>query len=313
MTRAPLSQLTDWRLVDEKQDLRGLPLCDQEGRKLGAIREMIVDTDSRHVVAVVLEDGSQYPANRIERTDSAAKLTGPVEPTRAGGEVGREAGREVTEGAVRVPVIEEEVDVGKRTVQAGEVHVHKEVEEEEKTFTVPTKHETLHVERRKVDRPAEGQIGERIGEEEDIRLPLREEVVEIHKRPVVREEVVISKDVKEEQERVSATVRREEVNIHCDEWEKVEPQYKQYWQQRHGGRGGRWEEVEPAYRYGYEMAFEPAYRDRQFNEVEPQLRSGFEAWAKDHGYRVDGLNWDRLRDYVREGWERERTAAGKRR
>jgi uncharacterized protein (TIGR02271 family) len=116
------------------------------------------------------------------------------------------AGEEVT-----IPVHKEELDVVKRDVQAGEVRVHKEVVTEERVVDVPVRRERVRVERRDVnpDRPAMNASFQ----EETIVVPVRAEEVDVRKRAVLDEEVVIRKDVVDEERRVAGTVRHEEVDV----------------------------------------------------------------------------------------------------
>jgi uncharacterized protein (TIGR02271 family) len=115
------------------------------------------------------------------------------------------------EEEIAIPVHKEELDVVKRDVQAGEVRVHKEVVHEERVVDVPVRRERVRVERRDVnpDRPAMNASFQ----EETIVVPVRAEEVDVRKRAVLDEEVIIRKDVVEEERRVAETVRREEVDV----------------------------------------------------------------------------------------------------
>jgi uncharacterized protein (TIGR02271 family) len=111
---------------------------------------------------------------------------------------------------------EEELDVNKQQVQAGEVTVHKDVVEEQKTIDVPVSHEEVYVERRKVD-------GDRmettspIGEDETIHIPLREERVDVNKKSVVTDEVVVGKREVQDTEKVTENLKKEEVRLEGDD------------------------------------------------------------------------------------------------
>ena len=110
-----------------------------------------------------------------------------------------------------VELREEELQVEKNRVQAGEVRLRKEVISEERTVQVPVTREEVVIERRPAasGREASGNIEE--GQE--IRIPLMEEEVRVEKTPVVREEVSLKKRQVQDTERVSETVRREEARI----------------------------------------------------------------------------------------------------
>ncbi|MFC4103217.1 YsnF/AvaK domain-containing protein [Paenibacillus xanthanilyticus] len=106
---------------------------------------------------------------------------------------------------------EERLQVDKEAVQAGEVVVHKNVVEENRTVNVPVEHEEVFVERRAV---ADGRTDAApIGEDETIRIPVTEERVEVTKKPVVTEEIVIGKRTVQETEQVQDTVRKEKVDL----------------------------------------------------------------------------------------------------
>jgi uncharacterized protein (TIGR02271 family) len=128
--------------------------------------------------------------------DTSANLTGA---TRTGGE-------EV------IPIVEEQLSVGKREVERGGVRVRSYVVETPVEESVRLRDETINVERRRVDRPA-GDITGDAFRERTIELTETDEEAVVAKTARVTEEVVISKDVTERTERVSDTVRRTEVDV----------------------------------------------------------------------------------------------------
>lgn len=107
---------------------------------------------------------------------------------------------------------EEQLDVPKERVQAGEVEIHKDVVEEQKAINVPVEHEEVYVERRKVDDPT-GVNTSPISDEETIRIPITEERVEVSKKPVVTEEIVVGKREVQETQQVKENLKKEEVHL----------------------------------------------------------------------------------------------------
>ncbi len=106
---------------------------------------------------------------------------------------------ETTEsGEQKMLLREEKLDITKERVQTGDVKVHKEVVEEQKTFTVPIRREEMVIE---------------AGDEEAYRIPIKEEEVQITKKPVKVNEVSISKREVEEMEQVKEMVKKETVDI----------------------------------------------------------------------------------------------------
>jgi uncharacterized protein (TIGR02271 family) len=112
----------------------------------------------------------------------------------------------------RLRLREEQLNVSKERVQAGEVGLHKDVISEQKTVNVPVSHEEVYVERRAV---SDGQVDDAtpIGEGDAIRVPVSAEQVNVDKNTVVTGEVAIGKRNVQETQQVSDTVRREEARV----------------------------------------------------------------------------------------------------
>lgn len=135
--------------------------------------------------------------------DDAAPLTA--------GEMAQE--RELNAAArTRIPVVEEDLQVGKRTVERGGVRVYTRIVEQPVEEQVRLREEHARVERRPVDRPVtdadmaalrEGTI--------EVRETVEEPVVQKVAR--VREEIEVGKDVEERTETVRDTVRHTEVQV----------------------------------------------------------------------------------------------------
>jgi uncharacterized protein (TIGR02271 family) len=180
------------------------------------------------------------------------------------------------EGEVRIPVVEEEIQVGTRHVERGGVQVYSRVTERPVEQEVRLRDEHVTVERRPVDRPAT---------EHDL-AAFREgtiEVPETHEQPVVTkearvvEEVVIEKDVRERRETVRDTVRRTEVDVEPLGQESAprtrdvsayEPEFRSHYETAFAQRGSPYDRWAPAYRYGYDVATDPRYRDCDWAAVE---------------------------------------------
>ena len=106
---------------------------------------------------------------------------------------------------------EEQLEVIKERVQVGELQVHKEVVEEQRTVHVPLLREEVYVERRPV---FDGKVdGSPFSEDEMIRIPIIEERLEVTKTPVVVEEVIVGKRKIQETKQVQDTIKKEEARI----------------------------------------------------------------------------------------------------
>jgi uncharacterized protein (TIGR02271 family) len=96
-------------------------------------------------------------------------------------------GETSSESTIEVPLSAEEVKVGKRTVGAGEVKLHKTITTEQVNVPVELKHEDIVVERV----PAhEVEAGKDSFQEEQIKIPLSRE------EPVVEKEIRVTGGVR---------------------------------------------------------------------------------------------------------------------
>lgn len=128
------------------------------------------------------------------------------------GSEGAEGVRE-TEEAVSIPIVEEEVKVGKRAVESGSVRVRSYVVEHPVEENVELTSERLEVERRPVDRPLSAADSAAAFREQSVEVTETEEEPVILKEARVVEEVVLSKNVQKRQEQVRETARRSEVEV----------------------------------------------------------------------------------------------------
>ncbi len=114
----------------------------------------------------------------------------------------------------RIVRSEEELAIGKRQVQAGEVGVHKTVESEHVRQSVPVTREEVTVERRPLE--AGANFTEATITDDEIRVPVMEEEVVVEKRAVAKEEIVIRKQAVQEEKIVEADLRRERIDVDKD-------------------------------------------------------------------------------------------------
>jgi len=113
---------------------------------------------------------------------------------------------------VRLPVVEEQLEVGKRQVQRGGVRIHSHVVEEPVQESVSLREERLSVERRPVYRDA---TEADLADFHEGTIEFRETVEEpvITKRRRVVEEIVVGKETRERTETISDTVRKTQVRV----------------------------------------------------------------------------------------------------
>ncbi|MGI8493756.1 MAG: YsnF/AvaK domain-containing protein [Pyrinomonadaceae bacterium] len=116
------------------------------------------------------------------------------------------------QGEVALPVIEEQLNVGKRVVNRGGVRVHTSVTETPVEKQINLKEEKVNVEHHKVDRAVTDADMKNFKEGEfEVRTQGEEAVV--GKTAKVVEEVVIGKEVTQNQKTISDTVKRTDVEV----------------------------------------------------------------------------------------------------
>jgi hypothetical protein len=76
-----------------------------------------------------------------------------------------------------------------------------------------------------------------------------------------------------------------------------EEDFRRDYTSRYGNSGESFDTYRPGYTYGYEMANDPRYRGRSFDDVESDLRN-------DYGKRYPNSTWERMKDSVRYGWNK---------
>ena len=202
-----------------------------------------------------------------------------------------------------IPVIQEELQVGKRVVQRGGVRIFQHVVETPVEESVQLREEHVSVERHPLNEPAtEADMATLKEGSFEVRESAEEAVVAKTARVV--EEVVVGKDVSERTETISDTVRRTDVEVEqmtgngqgtATAFDDTD--FRNHWQTTYGKGGGRYEDYSLAYRFGSRMASDERYSKYRWNDVEPEVRRDWESSNASHP-------WERVKDAVRYGWEK---------
>jgi uncharacterized protein (TIGR02271 family) len=198
-------------------------------------------------------------------------------------------------------VVEEDLRVGKREVSGGGVRVHTFVTEQEVEEDIDLRKEHVDVERRPVDRPASPADLDAF-EEATIEVTATSEEPVIEKRARVVEEVEIHKDVEHETETVRDTLRRKDVEVErmdeghsYSDFESYEPDFRNHYQTTYTNTGYTYDDFQPAYHYGYQLASDPRYQDRDWEEIEMDARRDWEG-------RYHDSAWEDFKDAIRNAW-----------
>jgi len=102
-------------------------------------------------------------------------------------------------------------------------------------------------------------------------------------------------------ERIKAAVRHG--------WEKMtgdttsaddDSYYRSHWSSQYASSGTSYDDTAPAYRYGAQMRNDVRYRNRDWSDVENDLRADWNA-----RYGTEGAStWDKMKAAIRHGWDR---------
>jgi uncharacterized protein (TIGR02271 family) len=239
--------MPDTMTIERLAEARGNPVYDASGDEIGQVDEIFYDRDSgqpewlgigtgffgtkRVLVpmegADLREDGFYVPYSKDQVKDSPDIDGDEIgEETEQGlyahyglsqSERRRESG--LPEGDRRrqngprdkasVTRSEEELEVGKREVEAGQVRLRKWVETEPAEVDVELRRETARVTREAIDEPVnDADIGE-----EEVKVPLKAEKAVAQKRTVAKERIGVEKDVETERETIRDELRKERVEI----------------------------------------------------------------------------------------------------
>lgn len=266
----PLDQLDDFKVAEGDPDVRGWEVVASDGRKIGEVDQLLVDTaamkvryldvdvenellasdaSDRHVLipigyARLDEDSDRVLVDQLASSDVVALpeyTHGPITRdfetdvrrrfdtgfTAAGTTTDTDRDfyshdlydenrfyggrRNLERGEERLTLSEEELAVGKRRMEAGEVDIHKRVETEHVSRPVTTTHEEAVIERRPITDP--GMRTDARIEGDEIRVPLTQEEAVVEKRVVPKEELVVKKRQVQDTETVEADLRRERVDV----------------------------------------------------------------------------------------------------
>jgi hypothetical protein len=85
-------------------------------------------------------------------------------------------------------------------------------------------------------------------------------------------------------------------------WEDLERTYRDDFEVNYAGGMYAWDQYTPAYRYGYNLATDPAYADRSWEEIEREAETRWE--EQNEG------TWEEFAGAVEYGWEQVKDALG---
>lgn len=205
---------------------------------------------------------------------------------------------------LEIPVAEENLRVGKREVEHGGVRARTFVREHPVEEQVTLRDESVDVHREPANRPVTPGDGDAF-QERQVEMRETDEEAVVDKQARVIEDVVIDKRAADKSETIRDSVRRTEVDVEElddddleEDFTRYERTFRGHFQDSDISDRYAYDDVMPAYRFGYSLANSSYYRDRDWEEVEPEARRAWE--EKNRG------TWDDVRDSVRHSWREVR-------
>ena len=117
------------------------------------------------------------------------------------------------EKSASIPIIEEEIQVDKKTVEKGKVRLVKEVHEEEETVELPEAHEEVDIERVPINKYVDSAPPPVRQEGDTTIYSVLKEVAVVEKRLVLVEEVRVTKRQTKSTSTKKVSLRKEEVKV----------------------------------------------------------------------------------------------------
>lgn len=206
-----------------------------------------------------------------------------------------------------IPIVEEEIQVGKRQIHKGGVRVYSHISEVPVEEEISLREEHARVERRPADRVA-SELERDAFEERSFEVRETAEEPVISKQARVKEEVVIGTEASERTEVVRDTLRRTEVEVENLEQDlgrrdvsgMDDEEFLRHFNATYGSRGERFEET---YRSAYhfaesESSSHPQLMNRDWPEVEEDIHRDWE--------RTHPGTWSKVEEAIHYGWDRNR-------
>jgi stress response protein YsnF len=190
-----------------------------------------------------------------------------------------------------IPILREEMRVGRRTVERGGVRVSSHIVQKPVSEQVHLRETHVEIERRAVDRPLRGD--EKGFADDTIEMVEMADEPVVSKQARVVEEVVVRKHVEDRTATISDEVRATEIEF--GKLRAFDPDdYRGHFE---GQKiGGSFEPYLPAYQFGHEL-----HRRRAAERWED-----IEGYARDRWEEDNPGTWDKFRNAIRHAWAHAR-------
>jgi uncharacterized protein (TIGR02271 family) len=207
-----LASLSNYELENREQDIRGHQVLSSDGRVIGKIDDLLVDTEQECVYAARLEDNRLVNTDYLDiRKDGVFLLVDEAGIAHHSDVKAHDRNHDDLT-TTSVPVVEERLKVGKRLNELGSVKVHKHVTSRPVEEDIELRKEQVHVDRHAVDSPRATDAKDAF-KDETFEVTAESEEAVVDKKAYVTEEVELRKDVDVKHETVRDEVRKTDVDV----------------------------------------------------------------------------------------------------
>jgi uncharacterized protein (TIGR02271 family) len=216
-------------------ELRGEPVYDNAGEKIGSVEEIYYDPQTRSAEWIGIGTGFfgtkrvLVPVEGAQHTGDGLAVAYSKDHVKDGPDVDEDdistereaelaahyglatpsASAPTADADQAVTRSEEEIEVGTRQVETGTARLRKWVETEPVQLDVELRREVAQVKRERIDQP----VGDHAFTEEEVEVPLHADKPVVQKQAVAKERVSVEKGVQTETQTVQDEVRKEHVDV----------------------------------------------------------------------------------------------------
>jgi len=279
------------RGVQHGETLETLTVDDKDADRVVAVMERHARTE-QDLAAKAAADASGASAAK-QASAPIAPPSGSSEPTRSGNTAQARSNTSGTEDEERrIPIMREELRVGKREVERGGVHVSVHVKETPVSERVNLREQHVEIERRPVSRSP--QAGEGSFKSEELEFKEYGEEAMVQKDVRVVEEVIVHKRTSGRDAIIADNLKSTEIDVSSmSGFDRG--YYKKYFES--ANQQGSFDEYLPAYEAGHKLR---GAKGNRWEDVEASARSTWEASRPG--------TWDRYKDSIKYAWTRSRSS-----
>ena len=199
-------------------------------------------------------------------------------------------------------VIEEQLEVGKESVERGRMRIYNVLSEREVSQDIGLRDETIRVNRRPANRAVK--IDPDLFKPRSFEMIETDEIAKVGKTARVIEEVSLGKEVAQKVQTIKETLRRQDVQVEevpmARPYREYEGDFRSFVKNNLGKSGVSYESLEPAFHFGHNLATREPFRSSPWTAVEADSRKIWE--EKNPG------TWTQNQPVIKYAWEKVRAA-----